>query len=188
MAKKQKSPLPKPARITRTRKVMPVSPEVPADIEGIFDRVARVLDQARAAVVRSVNNHMVLAYWHIGREIVTSLQGGDHRAEYGQHLIDELSLRLTARYSRGFSPTNLRYFRTFHQVYAGRTPEIRHIGGGESGSEAIRHTASGTLEDLLLSVEGQDAERGFSPVLGWSHYRALMTVENRAERVFYEIE
>ena len=36
----------------------------------LFERVATILDQARGAVVRSVNNHMVLAYWHIGREIV----------------------------------------------------------------------------------------------------------------------
>ncbi len=57
------------------------------------------------------------------------------RAEYGRRLIDDLSSRLTERYGRGFSTTNLRYFRNFHQVYAGRTPEMRH-------------TASGVLQDL----------------------------------------
>ena len=29
---------------------------------------------------------------------------------------------------------------------------------------------------------------GFSPVLGWSHYRLLMNVEHQAARRFYEIE
>jgi hypothetical protein len=112
--------------------------------------------------------------WLIGREIVETLQGGDERAEYGRSLIDGLASRLAERFGRGFSTTNLRYFRTFHQVYAGRTPEIRHMACGESGSGTIRHTASGVLQDLSLAVEGQDAERSFSPALGWSHYRALM--------------
>lgn len=189
MATKRRVSPPGPPRPKRTRNVVaPVSQVVPATIDGLFDRVATILDQARAAVVRSVNNHMVLAYWHIGREIVETLQGGDERAEYGRRLIDGLASRLAERYGRGFSTTNLRYFRTFHQVYAGRTPEIRHIVCGESGSGTIRHTASGVLQDLSLAVEGQDAERGFSPALGWSHYRALMTVDNQAERLFYEIE
>lgn len=189
MAKKRKSSPPRPVRPKRTpNTVSPVSQVVPATIDVLFDRVATILDQARAAVVRSVNNHMVLAYWHIGREIVQTFQGGDERAEYGRRLIDGLASRLAERYGRGFSTTNLRYFRTFHQVYAGRTPEIRHIACGESGAGAIRHTASGVLQDLSLAVEGQDAERGFSPALGWSHYRALMTVDNQAERLFYEIE
>src|SRR3954467_5761355 len=98
MTADRKSPLRKPTRPPRTRKALSSVSPVALDIEGIFDRVARVLDQARAAVVRPVNNQMVLSYWHIGREIVTGLQGGDERAEYGRRLIDELSARLTARY------------------------------------------------------------------------------------------
>ena len=58
------------------------------DVEGLFDRVAAILEQARASVVHAVNSQMVLTYWHIGREIVESLQGGDDRAEYGRRLID----------------------------------------------------------------------------------------------------
>jgi len=41
---------------------------------------------------------------------------------------------------------------------------------------------------MALAVEQSGAERGFSPNLGWSHYRALMNVENQNERLFYEIE
>ena len=77
----------------------------------LFDRVAFILDQARANVVRSVNNQMVIAYWLIGREIVKEAQGGDERAEYGKKILEELSARLSQRYGRGFSVTNLRYFR-----------------------------------------------------------------------------
>jgi hypothetical protein len=32
----------------------------------LFDRVATILEQARANVVRSVNSEMVIAYWLVG--------------------------------------------------------------------------------------------------------------------------
>jgi len=39
-----------------------------------------------------------------------------------------------------------------------------------------------------LAVRKSDEMRGVSPNLGWSHYQVLMDVENRNERLFYEIE
>jgi predicted nuclease of restriction endonuclease-like (RecB) superfamily len=151
----------------------------------LFDRVAAILEEARGNVVRAVNSNMVLAYWLIGREIVQELQGGEERAAYGKKVIEDLSAKLTERYGRGFSTTNLRYFRTFYSVYVERRPEIRQIGSGEL---PIRHTQSGVLEDMTAAVGPSSMPAGFSPVLGWSHYQALMGVENRNERVFYEIE
>ena len=89
-------------------------------VDGLFDRVVAILDRARDQVVRSVNSEMVIAYWHIGREIVEHLQAGEERAEYGKRVIEELASRLFRRYGRGFSSTNLRYLRIFYSVYADR--------------------------------------------------------------------
>jgi predicted nuclease of restriction endonuclease-like (RecB) superfamily len=154
----------------------------------LFDRVVSILEQARANTVRAINNNMVIAYWLIGREIVLEIQGGEERAEYGKQVIEGLSSKLKEKYSRGFSITNLRYFRTFYTVYSERRPEIRQIGSGELGTGGIRQSQSGVLGDMSLAVEKVDEVRGFSPQLGWSHYQVLMGVENRNERLFYEIE
>ena len=163
-----------------------------ATVEGLFHRVVAILEQARARVVRTVNSEMVLAYWHIGREIVELLQAGEERAEYGNRVIEQLAARLRTRYGRGFSTANLRYFRTFYQVYADRTPEIRQTASGELGpapaSVKIRHTPSGVLDDLASAVDQADGIRGFSPALGWSHYQTLLQVDHKAARLFYEIE
>ena len=97
----------------------------------LMDRVVSILEQARANVARSVNSNMVIAYWLIGREVVVALQGGEDRAEYGEHLLGELSQHLTKRYGRGFSVTNLRYFRLFYQAFSDRTPEIHHSTSDE---------------------------------------------------------
>ncbi|MEA1926848.1 MAG: PDDEXK nuclease domain-containing protein [Candidatus Auribacterota bacterium] len=152
----------------------------------LFDRVVSILEQARSNVLRAVNNNMVIAYWLIGREIVRGIQGGDERAQYGKKIIKHLSLKLDHKYGRGFSTTNLRYFRTFSTVYSNRVPEIRHIACGEFKISGNRHTRGGVLNDMAVDQAG--VKRGFSPNLGWSHYRTLMNIENQNERLFYEIE
>lgn len=53
---------------------------------------------------------MVGAYWEIGRQIVEAQ--GD-RAEYGKHLMEYLSERLTTEFGKGFDVTNLRTMRRF---------------------------------------------------------------------------
>jgi len=162
-----------------------------AEAEKIFSKIAAILDRARANVVRNVNSEMVLAYWHIGREIVEHVQLGEGRAEYGQRVLEALSERLVRQYGKGFSVTNLRYFRLFYQVYADRTPEIRHKACDESMSESKKkkhRKACDVLDDLSLALEHADRLRGFASGLSWSHYRTLTKVENKAERLFYEIE
>ncbi len=167
-----------------TNKRIPMQPEG----DNLFDRVVSILEQARSNAVRAVNNNMVIAYWLIGREIIQEIQAGDERAEYGKQVIEKLSAKLNHKYSRGFSTTNLRYFRTFYMVYSNRIPEIRHIACGEFKSSGKRHTQSGVLDAMAFAVKQAGIERGFSSNLGWSHYRALMNVEHRNERLFYEIE
>ncbi len=154
----------------------------------LFARVASILEEARANTVRAINSQMVLAYWHIGREIVQEIQSGEERAEYGKQVIDKLSHQLKDNYGRGFSTTNLRYFRAFYTVYSDRVPEIRQIRTGESHNSINRYSQIEILNDLTLAVETLQEQRGISPVLGWSHYQALLSVDNRNERLFYEIE
>jgi hypothetical protein len=118
------------------------------------------------------------------------VQRGAKRAGYGERVLDALSAHLRERIGRGYSTTNLRYFRTFYLAFQDRAPKIRHIEGGESGRPDpgaaldIRHKRGG-LSGTAPSAPALD---GFSPVLGWSHYRALMSVEHDAARAFYEIE
>jgi predicted nuclease of restriction endonuclease-like (RecB) superfamily len=150
----------------------------------LMDRVVSILEQARTNVARSVNSNMVIAYWLVGREIVVALQGGEERAEYGERLLGDLSEQLTKRYGRGFSVTNLRYFRLFYQVFSDRAPEIHHSSSDELGPL----TQDTVLNDLTTALETTNQRKGFSPNLSWTHYRVLSKIEQRPERLFYEIE
>ena len=181
----------------------------------LFDRIVTILEQARNGVVRAVNTSMVTAYWLIGREIVETVQEGEERAEYGKEVVENLSARLTERYGKGFSVTNIWYFRQFYLAYADRLP-ILHPPGGESpggqklhlsGGDSVslkNHRTSGVESaenegiqypagrELAAPENGSPPRReflpSFSPQLSWSHYRALMRVEDRTARDFYERE
>ena len=59
---------------------------------------------------------MVQAYWHVGKLIVEA-QGGEERAAYGEALIKELSVRLTADFGKGFTPANIRNMRQFYIAF-----------------------------------------------------------------------
>lgn len=157
----------------------------------LFGRVVSILDQARSKVVTTINNQMVLAYWGIGRELVNHIQGGEERAEYGEQVIQTLSQQLTQKYGKGFSVTNLRYFRLFYLTYSDRKPEIHHTvcdefdAAHDSCSESEVYNDNYADLDSVLNKGG--IVRGFSSRLSWSHYRTLTKVENLAERLFYEI-
>lgn len=171
----------------------------------LFGRVVSILEQARGNVVRSVNANMVLAYWLIGREIVQELQGGEERAEYGKQVLEKLSAQLTGRYGAGFSVPNLQNFRKFYLIYPARV-EIQYPPGTNStlnaaasqnqypsGSEfADSAKLSKTGKELALPEIGCPAgggsPQGFSPLISWSHYRALMRVQDSEARIFYEQE
>lgn len=153
---------------------------------GLLDRVVGILDAARSRTVRHVNSEMVLAYWLIGREIVQALQGGQDRADYGAALLEGLSKGLQQRYGRGFSISNIKYFRQFYQTYAHRQPEIRHEPRGELGLDGRGSAA--VVADLSVALAEHEALQGFSAQLSWTHYRTLCRIEERSERLFYEIE
>ena len=90
----------------------------PSPDEAVYQSVRAALETARTKAAAAVNDAMVSAYWEIGRQIVEAQ--GD-RAEYGQHLMEYLSERLTAEFGKGFTERNLRAMRQLYLAYP-----IRH--------------------------------------------------------------
>lgn len=79
--------------------------------------VRNILEQARGKARSAVNAAMVEAYWLIGRRIVEEEQRGQHKAEYGARLIEDLSTALTAAFGKGFSYANLYNCRQFYLTF-----------------------------------------------------------------------
>ncbi|RFC40952.1 MAG: putative nuclease of restriction endonuclease-like (RecB) superfamily, DUF1016 family [Candidatus Nitrotoga sp. CP45] len=79
--------------------------------------IKNILEQARSKARSAVNAAMVEAYWLIGRRIVEEEQRGQHKAEYGARLLENLSRELSESFGKGFSYANLRNFRQFYLTY-----------------------------------------------------------------------
>ena len=176
-------------------------PNAPApDNTALFGRVVDILEEARSHVARTVNSAMVAAYWLIGREIVEEEQKGQKRAEYGKAVVEDLSRRLTRRYGKGYSALSLWNMRKFYQIYSGRAATILSPSGKEFRRQEILSPLGKELDNSgrfkppngeLKSKRypmGTESSTGFHPYLSWSHYRALMRVENEEARQFYEQE
>jgi hypothetical protein len=82
-----------------------------------YESIAVVLRTSRAKAYRAVNFTMVEAYWNIGRMIVEEEQRGEERAEYGAFLIQNLAVRLSNEFGRGFSEPSLWNMRQYYQCF-----------------------------------------------------------------------
>jgi predicted nuclease of restriction endonuclease-like (RecB) superfamily len=162
------------------------------DYDTMLDRVAALIDEARRASARAVNALMTATYWSIGRHIVEFELKGKKRAEYGEELLQRLSVDLTSRFGRGFSRPNLQQMRQFYQAFP-----LQHICQALSDKLSLAgkiQTASGksraqpreksqTLSDKLALG---DLAACFP--LPWSAYVRLLSVKNEQARKFYETE
>lgn len=140
--------------------------------------IVDLIEVARRRAARMVNATMTAAYWSIGRRIVLKDQRGARRAGYGEELIEQLARRLTARFGRGFSTTNLKQMRSFYLAYAEIGQTLSDQLGSAEASDGrpgrrgprhraeIRQTASGESA-LLPSVSARLP-------LPWSHYVRLL--------------
>lgn len=79
--------------------------------------IRSILEQARGKARSAVNAAMVEAYWLVGQRIVEEEQCGQHKAEYGARLIEDLSAALTADFGKGFSYANLYNCRQFYLTF-----------------------------------------------------------------------
>ncbi len=80
----------------------------------IYKRIREIIESSRNNIARAVNSEMVKAYWLIGKEIVEEEQRGQHRAKYGEKLLQSLSVKLTQDFGSGFDDSNLWNIRKFY--------------------------------------------------------------------------
>ncbi len=86
--------------------------------QNLYTKVTELLNQARQNVAQTINNTMATAYFKIGRMIVEEEQQGKERAEYGKHILNELSEKLVTEFGKGFSKRNLEQMRQFYLTYS----------------------------------------------------------------------
>ena len=157
----------------------------PKVIDNLFERVSIVIENTRQMIASTINTAEVYAKYEIGRHIVESEQNGEQRAQYGKHILKDLSEKLTATYGAGWSYSNLRQIRQFYIIYSNLTNTVCQIKNDNRYlSNSVKQTTKYNNE-TNIGLNNLDRPK-FS--LSWSHYLILMRIENSDERSFYEIE
>lgn len=153
----------------------------------LLPAIRAIWETARGEDARSVNSDLVGANWRIGKHIVEAEQGGFFRAEYDRQILKSISASLSKEFGSGFSVSALQYMRAFFRGYPDLL-SIRHAPRVESGREV-----DSQKQHSVRVVSGPGPEAPWSPgslhpALSWTHYRALLKVDRRDARDFYEIE
>ena len=162
----------------------------------LLHTLVTLLDESRRASARTVNVIMTATYWQVGRHIVEFEQAGQHRASYGQQLLDKLSSDLNKRFGRGFSVDHLELMRLFYTSYS--PAQI-----SETASRKLLPTAADISESpirkssaALVPMNSESVIRKFTFMewskvfpLSWTHYVHLLRRSRSPEaRAFYETE
>ena len=74
----------------------------------LFSEIRALIDGAKQRAAIAINAEITLLYWQVGLRIQSEILH-DRRAEYGKHIIVQLSERLTQAYGRGWSEKQLRH-------------------------------------------------------------------------------
>ena len=151
---------------------------IPENYNSIRTGIVELLKAARSTAARNVNSIMTAVYWDIGRRIVRFEQGGEHRADYGNQLIEQLSGDLTRQFGRGFGRANLWQMRAFYRAWP--EPKILQTLSGESVSPIDSYNIEGDSSTVLALASRFP--------LSWSAYVRLLSVSNLEARKFYEAE
>jgi len=112
-------------------------------LDQVYGQIREILASARAQAYRAVKFAMVQAYWEIGRVIVEEEQQGKAKAGYGENLLQDLAVRLTKEFGKGFDYSNIKNMRQFYLTFP--------IG------DALRSELSWTHYRLLMRIEKQSA-------------------------------
>ena len=109
------------------------------------------------------------------------------RGTASKQFIDGLAKRLTKRFGKGVGAATLRRARGFSLTYR-RGSALPAELGGEIRSTALIKSAGPEIQPAAQGDQAGAAGPLFPPLLGWSHYLALLRVQNEQARAFYEIE
>lgn len=162
--------------------------------EELADYVRTTHDFTQTTAIKAVNQFATLRNWLIGCYIVEYEQKGKDRAEYGAHLLDNLTKAVNRR---GLNKTLFKIARNFYLCYPqvidvfigqkGATPS--HQLGASSGIEEKGATASHKFEiHPTASDEFITNPKTLVSKLSFSHIREIMTVQDPLGRFFYETE
>ncbi len=108
----------------------------------LIESIKNIIFDARKNVLQKVNNELIITYWQIGKEIVSTEEHHKVDSQTSRQIILNLSKVLTAEIGKGFSRSNLFNMRRFYLHF----PNVQTLSGHLSWSHICE----------LLIIEDKD--------------------------------
>lgn len=137
-----------------------------------------IIESSRDAAYRAVNTALVQRNWLIGYRIAEEELEGEDRAEYGATVIKSLSKKLTEKYGKGFTKTNLYSFFMFYKTF----PEIFHSASGKSAVYL-----SWTHYRILLQVKDKAARDWYAHEAAVQTWSVRTLQRNISSQYYYRM-
>lgn len=138
------------------------------------------------SAVKAINIHLTVRNWLIGFYIVEFEQKGEHRAKYGEGLIDALEKKL--KHIKGIDRRSLFRFRTFYLYYPHIANFLKESNLFKTLPPSISNLSIvGSATPLLKEIPMVPAEKIIAK-LSYTHIEQLLAIENPLKRTFYEVQ
>lgn len=164
------------------------------DFNALVGNIQNVHQQLQRSAVNTVNRMLTIRNWLIGYYIVEFEQNGKDRAEYGDKLIERLSIEL--RHIKGIDKRSLFRFRQFYLYYPQLSDSIRGSlfpildqfeKVGSLSPQLTNSKIMGSTTPLLKSDRLVPGEKILSK-LSYTHIEQLLSIDVPLKRTFYEVE
>ncbi len=143
------------------------------DIDNIYEDISGLIQQKKNNVKNVVNDAMISLYWGIGKRLSEELTG-EHKPEYGKHIVEEISQRLAQQYGTGFDKTSISRMIKFYEEF----PEYEKVA-----TLSQQLTWSHFVE--LLPIQ-DDLKRNFYAAMCKNENWSVRVLRERKKSMLYE--
>lgn len=86
------------------------------DTINIYHEIKTTINNGRNEIINTMNKTIIETYWNVGRIIQEDIKK-NNKSNYGERLIKELAVKLTAEFGKGYDESNLRRFIQFYIAF-----------------------------------------------------------------------
>ncbi len=164
------------------------------EFSGLVEKIQSIHHELKRSALRSVNTMLTIRNWLIGYYITNYEMQGADRAQYGERLMDSISLELqrlkVPRSAKRELQRFCQFYRTYPLIVRSLNAELGKVVWGDIKPEITVTADSSVFSPKVRSVNAQLAKLSSRLLnnLSYAHFEILITIEDELKRRFYELE
>lgn len=164
------------------------------EFSGLVGKIQSIHNELKNSALKSVNTMLTLRNWLIGYYITNYEMQGADRAQYGEGLMDSISLELkrlkVPRSTKRELHRFCQFYRTYPLIVRSLNAQLGNMAWEAIMTEFTEAADSSELAPKVRSLNAQLAKLSNRLLhnLSYAHFEILITLEDELKRRFYELE